>query len=55
LARDEIEKDTEEIIKQKFGSENSIKITMDKFKNSIDSMSYHFVLKNTNTYYKKQN
>ena len=49
LARDEKDKDTGEIIRQKFGLENLIKITMDKFKNSIDSMSYHFVLKNTNT------
>ena len=46
LAKDEKKKNGE-IIAQKFGLEDLVIKTMDKFKNSIDSMSYHFVLNNT--------
>ena len=46
LAKDEKSK-AGEIIAQRFGLEDLVIKTMDKFKNSIDSMSYHFVLNNT--------
>ena len=47
LARDVKEPGTGKILFQNFGVKNLIKITMDKYKNSIDSMSYHFVLNKT--------
>ena len=47
LAKDEINTETRVIVAKKFGLEDLIMRTMGKFKNSIDSMSYHFVLNNT--------